>query len=158
MEKQCQEDRKKREDKKKQQNQEEKNKREKEQEKRKRDYQRKEERRRRQEWNRLKRKFDEENEQLRRKRRQLEREEHKIQKKKEENQKILPVYLPQVPYLPFCYTGQVEMSFPPNQLPASYLPYTGVPQVHYCQVTQPAIGVAPTASPPSSQVVAAPGG
>ena len=72
--------------------------REKEQEKRKRDYRRKEERKRRQEWNRLKRKFEEENEPLRRKRWQVEREEHKIQKK-EENQKILSVYLL---HLPFC--------------------------------------------------------
>ena len=75
-----------------------------------------------------------------------ERRQLEIQKKKEENQKVYP---PQVPHLPFCYTGQAVMSF---------RQYTGVP--HYCQVTQPAIGVTPTAPPPPppSQVVAAPGG
>ena len=39
----------------------------------------------------------------------------------------------------------------------SFYPYTSVP--HYCQVTQPAIGITPTAlPPPSSQVVAVPVG
>ena len=52
-------------------------------------------------------------------------------KRTDENQKVYP---PQVPHFPFCYTGQVVMSFPP---------YTGVP--HYCQVTQPAVGIIPIA-------------
>ena len=64
-------------------------------------------------------------------------------KRTDENQKVYP---PQVSHFPFCYTGQVVMSF---------TRYTGVP--HYCQITQPAIGIILLLfyPPPPSQVVGA---